>query len=91
MAGTLKEITKNYEKLHRLQMIDTILCQMHSYVHDVLSRVEDEFDDCVDFEDYITESIIKNTKENLVTLNKYLGFESNEKILKKYLDDRNKQ
>ena len=56
MAGTLKEITENYEKLHRLQMIDTILHEMYSYVHDVVSRVEDDFDDCEDFEDYITEN-----------------------------------
>ena len=76
MAGTLKEITENYEKLHRLQMIDTILHEMYSYVHDVVSRVEDDFDDCEDFEDYITESVIKNTKENLTTLSKYLGTKS---------------
>ena len=76
MAGTLKEITENYEKLHRLQMIETILDKTHSYVHDVVSRVEDEFDDCVDFEDYITESVIKSTKENLATLGKYLGCRS---------------
>lgn len=76
MVGTLKEITENYEKLHRLQMIETILDKMHSYVHDVVSRVEDDFDDCVDFEDYITESVIKNTKENLSTLGKYLGCRS---------------
>ena len=76
MAGTLKEITENYEKLHRLQMIETILREMHSYVHDVVSRVEDDFDDLDDFEDYITESVIKNTKENLRTLGKYLGIKS---------------
>lgn len=76
MAGTLKEITKNYEKLHRLQMIDAILDKMHSYVRDVVNRVEDDFDDCVDFEDYITESVIKNTKDNLETLRKYLGCKS---------------
>ncbi len=73
MAGTLKKITENYEKLHRLQMIETILDKMHSYVRDVVSRVEEDFDDCADFEDYITESVIKNTKENLATLGKYLG------------------
>ena len=73
MAGTLKEITENYE---RLQMIETILDKTYSYVHDVVSRVEDEFDDCVDFEDYITESVIKSTKENLATLGKYLGCRS---------------
>lgn len=76
MAGTLKEITENYEKLHRLQMIETILREMHSYVHDVVSRVEDDFDDLEDFEDYITESVIKNTKENLRILGKYLGIKS---------------
>lgn len=76
MAGTLKEIAENYEKLHRLQMIEAILDKMHSYVRDVVSRVEDDFDDCVDFEDYITESVIKSTKENLATLDKYLGCRS---------------
>lgn len=69
MAGTLKEITNNYEKLHRLQMIDVILYQMCSYVHDVVSSVEEDFDDCKEFEDYITESVINSTKENLVILN----------------------
>lgn len=76
MAGTLKEITENYEKLHRLQMIETILDKMHSYVCDVVSRVEDDFDDCEDFEDYVTESVIKNTKDSLATLEKYLGCKS---------------
>ncbi len=82
MAGTLKEITENYEKLHRLQMIDTILHEMYSYVHDVVSRVEEDFDDCEDFEDYITESVVKNTKENLTILNKYLGCMPYENLLK---------
>lgn len=76
MAGTLKKITENYEKLHRLQMIETILDKMYSYVRDVVSRVKYDFDDYVDFEDYITESVIKNTKENLTTLRKYLGCRS---------------
>ena len=82
MAGTLKEITKNNEKLHRLKMIDTILYQTYNYVHDVVNRLDDEFDDCVDFEDYITESVINNTKENLATLNKYLGNKSRNDLLK---------
>ncbi len=82
MAGTLKEITENYEKLHRLQMIETILDKMHSYVRDVVSRVEDDFDDCVDFEDYITESVIKNTKDNLETLGKYLRCKSYADLIK---------
>lgn len=82
MAGTLKEITKNCEKLHRLQMIDAILYQTYSYVHDVVNRLDEEFDDCVDFEDYITESVINNTKENLSTLYKYLGNKSRNDLLK---------
>jgi predicted nuclease with TOPRIM domain len=73
MAGTMKEIAENNEKLHRLQMINMILRNMSSYVDDVVSRLEDEFDDCEDFEDYVTESIIKNTRENIETLSKYIN------------------
>ena len=73
MAGTMKEIAENNEKLHRHQMINMILRNMSSYVHDVVSRLEDEFDDCEDFEDYVTESIIKNTRENIETLSKYIN------------------
>lgn len=73
MAGTMKEIAENNEKLHRLQMINIILRNMSSYVDDVVSRLEDEFDDCEDFEDYVTESIIKNTRENIETLSKYIN------------------
>ena len=73
MAGTMKEIAENNEKLHRLQMINMILRNMSSYVDDVISRLEDEFDDCEDFEDYVTESIIKNTRENIETLSKYIN------------------
>lgn len=73
MAGTVKEIAENNEKLHRLQMINMILRNMSSYVDDVVSRLEDEFDDCEDFEDYVTESIIKNTRENIETLSKYIN------------------
>lgn len=61
---------------------------MHSYVRDVVSRVEDEFDDCVDFEDYITESVIKNTKESLATLGKYLGCKSYPDLLNDVLNER---
>lgn len=86
MAGTLKEITENYEKLHRLQMIEILLDRMHSYVRDVVSRVEDDFDDCADFEDYITESVIKNTKDNLATLGKYLGCRSYADLLSDVMD-----
>lgn len=73
MAGTMKDITENYEKLHRLQMINIILRNMSSYVDDVVSRLEDDFDDCEDFDDYVTESIIKNTRENIETLSKYIN------------------
>ena len=73
MAGTMKEIAENNEKLHRLQMINMILRNMSSYVADVVSRLEDEFDDCEDFEDYVTESIIKNTRENIEILSKYIN------------------
>lgn len=73
MAGTMKDITENYEKLHRLQMINIILRNMSSYVDDVVNRLEDDFDDCEDFDDYVTESIIKNTRENIETLSKYIN------------------
>ena len=73
MAGTMKDITENYEKLHKLQMINIILRNMSSYVDDVVSRLEDDFDDCEDFDDYVTESIIKNTRENIETLSKYIN------------------
>lgn len=72
MAGTLKEIAENYEKLHRLQMIDTILNTIHRYTSDVVSLVEDDFDDCEDFEDYITESMISKVKADLKVLEQYL-------------------
>lgn len=73
MAGTMKEITENYEKLHRLQMINTILRNMSSYVDDVVNRLEDDFDDCEDFDDYVTESVIKNTRENIEILSRYIN------------------
>ena len=73
MAGTMKDIAENNEKLHRLQMINMILRNMSSYVDDVVSRLEEEFDDCEDFEDYVTESIIKNTKANMEILSKYIN------------------
>lgn len=72
MAGTLKEIVKNQEKLHRLEMIKNILYQTYNYVNDIYDRVQDEFCDLEDFEDYITESVIKTTKDNLDMLQKFL-------------------
>lgn len=73
MVGTMKDITENYEKLHRLQMINTILRNMSSYVDDVVSRLEDDFDDCEDFDDYVTESVIKNTRANIEILSRYIN------------------
>ena len=72
MAGTLKEITENYEKLHRLEMINTILRRTSDYVSDVVERVGEDFDDCEEFEDYVTESVIKHIKENLKVLGSYI-------------------
>lgn len=73
MAGTVKEIAENNEKLHRLQMINMILRNMSSYVDDVVSRLEDDFDNCEDFDDYVTESVIKNTRENIEILSRYIN------------------
>ena len=72
MAGTLKEIAENYEKLHRLDMINTILRKTSDYVSDVVERVGEDFDDCEEFEDYVTESVIKHIKENFEVLEKYI-------------------
>lgn len=72
MAGTLKEIAENYEKLHRLDMINTILRRTSDYVSDVVERVGEDFDDCEEFEDYVTESVIKHIKENLKVLGSYI-------------------
>ncbi|MCD7996495.1 MAG: hypothetical protein LUH21_04595 [Clostridiales bacterium] len=72
MAGTLKEITENYEKLHRLQMIDVIAKGISNYVRDVVSRIEDDFDDCEDFDDSIIESLISKVNSDLNVLKEYL-------------------
>ena len=72
MAGTLKEIAENYEKLHRLDMINTILRRTSDYVSEVVERAREDFDDCEEFEDYITESVIKHIKENLKVLGNYI-------------------
>ena len=91
MVDTLKGMAENYEKLHRLQMIEIILREMHSYVHNVVTRIEEDFDCCEDFEeyvfdDYITESIIKNTKENMATLGKYVSAKSYGDLFKSYAE-----
>ena len=73
MAGTLKEITENYEKLHRLQMIEMILKTTYDFVENTVREIVECFDNYEDFDDEATDIIIKNIKENLVTLDKYLN------------------
>ena len=73
MAGTLKEITENYEKLHRLQMIEMILKTTYDFVENTVREIVECFDNYEDFDDEATDIIIKNVKENLATLDKYLN------------------
>ena len=73
MAGTLKEITENYEKLHRLQMIEMILKTTYDFVDNTVRGIAEDFDNYEDFDDEATDIIIKNVKENLATLDKYLN------------------
>ena len=73
MAGTLKEITENYEKLHRLQMIEMILKTTYDFVENTVREIVECFDNYEDFDDEATNIIIKNVKENLATLDKYLN------------------
>ena len=73
MAETLKEITENYEKLHRLQMIEMILKTTYDFVDNTVREIVECFDNYEDFDDEATDIIIKNIKENLATLDKYLN------------------
>ena len=73
MVGTLKEITENYEKLHRLQMIEMILKTTYDFVGNTVREIVECFDNYEDFDDEATDIIIKNVKENLATLDKYLN------------------
>lgn len=72
MAGTLKDISDNYEKLHRLEMIETLLRTSSKYVTDIVTRVQDDFDDCEPFEDAITETVITQVNQAINTLKIYL-------------------
>lgn len=78
MAGTLKEITENYEKLHRLQMIEMILKTTYDFVENTVREIVECFDNYEDFDDEATNIIIKNIKENLATLDKYMDDRKNE-------------
>ena len=73
MAETLKDITENYEKLHRLQMIEMILKTTYDFVENTVREIVECFDNYEDFDDEATDIIIKNVKENLSTLDKYLS------------------
>ena len=73
MVETLKEITENYEKLHRLQMIEMILKTTYDFVDNTVREIVECFDNYEDFDDEATDIIIKNVKENLATLDKYLN------------------
>lgn len=77
MSGTLKEITENYEKLHRLQMIDTILGTIRGYTREMTSQIEDKFDYCDDSEEFEAikdsiESVIDKVKDDMAILDSYL-------------------
>ena len=72
MAGTLKEITENYEKLHRLQMIEMILKTTYDFVDHTVREIVEDFDNYEDFDDEATNIIIKNVRENLAMLDKYM-------------------
>ena len=77
MAGTLKEITENYEKLHRLQMIEIILKTTYDFVYHTVREIVECFDNYEDFDDEATDIIIKNIKEDLATLDKYMDDQEN--------------
>lgn len=72
MAGTLKEISDNYEKLHRLEMIETLLRMSSKYVTDIVTIVQDNFDDCEPFEDEIIKTVIEQVNQAINTLKMYL-------------------
>lgn len=72
MAGTLKDISDNYEKLHKLEMIETLLRTSSKYVTDIVTRVQDDFDDCEPFEDTITATVITQVNQAITTLKMYL-------------------
>ena len=73
MAETLKEITENYEKLHRLQMIEMILKTTYDFVYNTVREVVENFDNYEDFDDDTINIIVKNVKENLAMLDKSIA------------------
>lgn len=73
IMNNLKKISVNFQKLYRLQMIDTLLQQTSAYVHEVVERVSEEFDEYEDFDDSITECLINDVRENFTTISKYFS------------------
>ena len=72
MAGTLKEIASNYEKLHKIQMIRLLTKSIADYADNIVGRVEDDFDDCEDFDNEITVTLLRRINQDLETLERYL-------------------
>ena len=72
MAETLKEITENYKKLHKLQMIEMILKTTYDFVYNTVREVVDNFDNYEDFDDDAINIIVKNVKKSLAMLDKYM-------------------
>lgn len=72
MAGTLKDICDNYGKLHRLEMIETLLRASSKNVTEIVARVQDDFDDCEPFEESITETVITQVNQAITALKMYL-------------------
>ena len=77
MAETLKEITENYKKLHKLQMIEMILKTTYDFVYNTVREVVDNFDNYEDFDDDAINIIIKDVKESLAMLDKYMDDQEN--------------
>lgn len=72
MEGTLEESVKNNEKLHRLQIVDTLLDSIHQYVKQIINHVEKVSENGESYKDCITESMINDVKADIKLLNKYL-------------------
>lgn len=72
MAETLKEITENYKKLHKLQMIEMILKTTYDFAYNTVREVVENFDNYEDFDDDAINIIVKNVKESLAMLDKYM-------------------
>lgn len=77
MAETLKEITENYKKLHKLQMIEMILKTTYDFVYNTVREAVENYDNYEDFDDDAINIIIKDVKESLAMLDKYMDDQEN--------------